>query len=690
MRFRSALLAAAVASALSTGAAAFTNEHGLDRRNFDAAVSPCVDFYRHANGGWLAANPVPADRSRWGTFAELDERNLALLHDILEDTRASAAAAGTNARRIADFYATAMDEAALEKAGHAPLAAELERVAAARSRADVVAIVRDWHAAGLPVLFNFYVNADLGNATTSIAYAAQGGLGLPDRDYYTREDDEARTLRAQYVAHVAAMLRLVGVADDAAQRHAEGVLALETRLAKASLTRVELRDPYKSYRLVGVAQADAETPNFPWSAFFAALGRPDVETFALPHETFFATMDAALADVPVERWQAYLRWHLARGAAPYLSNAFVQRNFEFYDRTLAGAKALRPRWKRALDAINLYLGEALGELYVARTFPPEAKAKALTLIENLRAALKARLEGLDWMGEDTKRQALAKLATFTPKIGYPDAWRDYSKLAIGRTHYFDNVRAGARFELERQVAKIGRPVDKAEWRMNPQRVNAYYNAVQNEIVFPAAILQPPFFDPQADDALNYGGIGAVIGHELLHGFDDKGSQFDAQGNLKNWWTAADRKRFTERTERLVAQASAAKAPLSAAAGDLAINGKLTLGENIGDLGGLSVAWDAFQIARNSGANRDRDAATAPEPRIGGLTPDQRFFLSWAQLWRTNYRDEALKLMVATDPHAPGPFRVNGPLANLPAFAQAFACKAGDPMVAPGNKRVAIW
>ena len=673
--FAAIVIATSVAPTGVTNASAASNTRGLDPRNFDTSVAACTDFYRHANGGWLDANPVPAERTRWGTFAELDERNLAVLHDILEDAARQRAAASTNTKRIGDFYATAMDEAAIEKAGYAPIQKDLDRIAAATSNADVVAIVRDRHAAGTGVLFNFYVNADLKDSDTVIAYTAQGGLGLPGRDYYTRDDADSKALRAKYVAHVVDSLKLVGVPDKDAATQAEWIMALETRLANASLTRVELRDPQKSYRIATVAQADKETPHFAWSGFFAALDRKDVESFSLPHPTFFAALEAALADVPTPHWQAYLRWHLVRSTAPYLSSAFVQENFEFFDQTLSGARELRPRWKRVLDAANLFLGEALGELYVERTFPPEAKAKALALIDNMRAALKLRLEKLDWMSEATKRQALAKLATFTPKIGYPDTWRDYSKLEIGRGHYLDNARAGARFEQRRQLAKIGQPVDRNEWRMNPQRVNAYYNAVQNEIVFPAAILQPPFFDPQADDALNYGGIGGVIGHEILHGFDDRGSQFDAKGNLANWWTEADRKLFTERADKLVAHAGSTKV-----IGDLSINGKLTLGENIGDLGGMTVAWDAFQLAKKQ----------TKQPTIDGLTPDQRFFLSWAQIWRTNYRDEALKLLVNTDPHAPAPFRVNGPMSNMDAFAKSFGCKPGDAMVRSGDGKVVIW
>lgn len=673
LRFRP--LAGAVALALSLSAAAASNERGLDAANFDASVTACADFYQHANGGWEKNNPIPPAYSSWGLMNELSERNLAVLHDILETAAKAKAEPGSTQQKIGDFYAAAMDEAGIEKAGYAPIQSDLDDIAALKDRKDLVALINRWHANGLSALFGFGKEADLKNSTMNIAYATQGGLGLPDRDYYTKDDADSKALRDQYVAHVERMLVLIGTDATQAKADAAAIMALETRLAKASLTKLELRDPSKSYNLVEVAAANKATPNFDWSALLAAIDRKDIRTFSLSHPAFFAEMDKALADTPIDAWKAYLRWHLVDTAAPYLSKTFVEADFDFSGRTLRGAKELRPRWKRAVDAVNANLGEALGELFVAKTFPPEAKAEMQTLVQNLLKALKQRLQNLEWMGEATKQEAMAKFATFTPKIGYPDRWRDYSKLEIRKQHYWHNVRAGIAFETRRQFAQIGQPVDKTEWGMLPQTVNAYYNPLANEIVFPAAILQPPYFDLEADAALNYGAIGGVIGHEIMHGFDDQGSQFDAKGNLRMWWTDQDRARFNERTAKLVKQFDG-----FVAIEDLHVNGKLTLGENIADLGGLLVAYDAWRSATENQRLRP----------IDGLTPDQRFFHAWAQGWRRQHTDQDLKLRLNTDVHAPAKFRVLGPFANMDSFANAFDCKAGDKMVATPEAKVVIW
>jgi putative endopeptidase len=676
MHTRLAPLALAIGLVFSTSVLGYTtNERGLDRRNFDDSVQACTDFYRHANGGWLKNNPVPAAYSSWGVFNELNERNLAVLKSILEDAASQKNEPGSNAQKIGDFYAAAMDEAAIEKAGATPLAPYLARVDAADSAEDIVALIRDWHKQGVGVGFGFGAEADLKNSSQVIAYATQGGLSLPERDYYLKDDPESKDLRAKFVEHVRKSLRLAGVNEAEAAQQAQWILTLETRLAKASLDKVAMRNPENFYNIVGVADADAKTPHFSWSNYLRHLDLAGVKTFSLAQPGFFAEFDAMLADVPVAHWQAYLRWNIVSTASPYLSKAFVDQDFDFYSRTLRGTQELRPRWKRVMDSINDNLGEALGERFVARAFPPESKAKAAELVENLRTALKARLQSLEWMGDETKQKALAKLAAFLPKIGYPDRWRDYSKLSIAHESYFANVAAAGAFRAAYQREKIGKPADRGEWQINPQEVNAYYNPLINEIVFPAAILQPPFFDPKADDALNYGAIGAVIGHEMLHGFDDQGSKFDAQGNLSGWWDAEDRKRFEARTAKLVQQFGS-----YLAIGDLHVNGELTLGENIGDFGGLLVAYDALQLAR-----ADRE-----EPKHDGFTQDQRFFLSWAQIWRRSYRDEQLKLQVNTDPHAPANFRVIGPLSNMDAFAKAFACDQDDPMVRTGEHKAAIW
>jgi len=647
------------------------NERGLDARNFDLATHACTDFFQHANGGWLKANPIPAEYSRWSLDDELRERNLVLLRDVLDAAAKAPGATGSTSQKIGDFYASAMDEAAVDAAGYTPIKPDLARIAALKTPADVTALVRAWHAQGMSVLFDFGPQADMKDANTMIGYAIQGGLGLPDRDYYTRTDAKSKQLLAKYRSHVARMLKLVGDAD--ADAEAGWIVDLETTLAKASLDRTAMRDPQSYYRIATLAQANVQTPHFSWTAFHKELGRDDVKRFSLPHPAFFAAMDKALANVPVAHWQAYLRWHLVDFAAPALSKDFVDANFDFRERTLRGTPELKPRWKRAIDATNEALGFAVGQAYVAKVFPPEAKQRAQTLVKNLEVALRARLAKLDWMGEDTKKAAYAKLDTLMPKIGYPDKWRDYSALEIKRGAYFDNVRDAAAFDARRLFAKIDKPVDRSEWGMLPQTVNAYYDPQQNEIVFPAAQLLPPYFDAQMDDAVNYGGIGSVIGHEMLHGFDDEGSQFDAGGNLRDWWTKQDRSRFVERTDLLVRQFGEF-VPID----DLHINGKLTLGENIADLGGLEVAWDAWKLAQDGKPDAERD----------GLAPGQRFFLSFAQAWRTQQRPEALRLQVQSNEHAPAKYRVNAPVSNMPAFATAFSCKAGDPMAR--KLRVDIW
>ncbi len=675
MRIRIAPLALAVGVVFASAASAHTNERGLDPKNFDTSAKACADFYQYGNGGWLKSNPIPAEYATWGIGNEMRDRNLHLLRQILEDTSKVKAEPGSNAQKIGDFYATGMDEAGIEKAGYDPIKADLAQVDAAKDNAEIARILTRWHAQGIQPLFNFGALGDLKNSSMAIGYTTQGGLGLPEREYYLKDDAESKELRDKYVAHVQKMLELIGTPPADAKTQAGWILAMETRLATASMDKVAMRDPGNYYNIQTIEAANKHTPHFDWTAYFAALDLGDMQTFSLAQPGFFAEADKLLAELPTDHWKAYLRWNLVGAAAPYLSSAFVDQDFEFNGKTLTGAKELRPRWKRVMDTTSNNLGEALGVLYVERTFPPEAKAKGLTLVQNLQAALKTRLEKLDWMGDATKTKAMEKFATFTPKIGYPDQWRDYSKLTVTRGHYADNVRAGTAFEAKRQYAKVGKPVDRTEWGMTPQTVNAYYNPLQNEIVFPAAIMQPPFFDPGIDDAVNYGAMGAVIGHELMHGFDDQGSKFDARGNYVSWWTDADRKAFEARTKKLVEQFAG-----YTAIDDLKVNGELTLGENIADLGGMLVAYDAFQTTGQAKKGE----------KIDGLTPDQRFFLSWAQSWRRNYRPEALKLQVNTDPHSPSNFRVVGPISNMDSFAKAYGCKADDSMVNPAATRVTIW
>ncbi len=652
-----------------------SNERGLDRRNMDTTVSPCDNFWLYANGSWLKNNTIPAAYSSWGVWNEVHDRNSDLLHTILENAAKANSAKGTSTQKIGDFYFAAMDTVTIEKAGGTPLKADFAKIAAVSNVDQLKKLIADYHAAGYRMLFDGDPEADFKNSSQEIFYASQGGLGLPDRDYYTKTDAESQKIRDQYVAHMTAMFKLAGDDDATAAKEAAAVMDIETKLAQASLTNVELRDPAKSYNPMTVDKADASTPNFSWKKYLANIGLDRVSSFSLAQPTFFAEMNKLLTEVGIDSWKSYVRWHVVATAAPYLSSAFVNEDFKFDDSILSGAKELLPRWKRALSSTNRALGEVLGQLFVEKAFPPQAKERAMTMITNLKTALGKRIEGLPWMSEATKKAALNKLAAFTPKIGYPDKWRDYSKLTVARTSYFENVTAGRAFARQYEMNKVGKPVDKTEWGMYPQTVNAYYNPLQNEIVFPAAILQPPFFDATADDALNYGAMGAVIGHEMTHGFDDQGSQFDATGNMANWWTEADRKEFDKRTTMLADQYDK-----YAVADSAHVNGKLTLGENIADLGGLLIAYDALETA----------LAGKPQPKIDGFTPEQRFFLSFAQAWRENDRIESLKLQVNTDPHSPGMFRVLGTLSNHPGFAKAFGCTGGKAMVNIDSLMVRIW
>ena len=666
-------LALAICTALSTSAMAAS----FDIHDLDSKISPCADFNGFVNAKWVAANPIPADKTRWGAFDALREQSLNTQHEIVEAAAKNAdrAAAGSIEQKIGWFYRAGMDEAAIEKAGLGPIKSELDRIAALKTPQDIADYIIDEHARGLGELFMFGAGADFKNSKVQIGFAMEGGLALPTSEYYSKP--EYKDLRSAYVAHVARILQLAGTSEADAKRDADRVLAFETRLAAASLTPVEGRKPENQYHFVSVADADKTSPNFSWSKFLAAQHADIQGGFSLSQPKFFAEFDKMLVDVPVSHWQAYLRAHAIDGAAPYLSKAFADESFAFYKNKLNGQKQEELRWKRVLGATNRTMGMALGELYVAKAFPPESKTRAMELVKNVVAALKTRIEGLDWMSADTKKKALEKWASFLPKIGYPDKWRDWSGLQVKPDDYFGNILAAARFNHAWDVAKIGKPTDRLEWGMTPQTVNAYYNPTDNTINFPAAILQPPFFDAKADDALNYGGIGAVIGHEATHGFDDEGSQFDAQGNNVNWWSKEDREKFDARTARLVKQFDAYEALPGKH-----VNGQLTLGENIADLGGLNVAWDAFQIALKANPKENK--------KIDGYTPDQRFFLNWARVWRGSVRPERAQVMLNADPHAPTQFRAIAAPSNMPAFATSFGCKAGDSMVRGGDAQVKIW
>jgi putative endopeptidase len=670
-------LAFAVAVTLSSGAIA-TPSTAFDVAELDSSINACADFNGFVNAKWVAANPIPADRTRWGSFDALREDSLNVQRRIVEQAARDAAAAkpGSIEQKIGYLYASGMDEAAIERAGFDPLRPQLARIAGLKNRADVVGYIRASYARGEPVLFRFFGNADFKDSNRQIAYAGQGGLGLPTVDYYAKPD--FAKIRSTYVAHIAKLLELTGVGAADAQQQAKAVLAFETRLAAVSLPPVEMRNPKNRYHYVSLAEADKVTPDFDWAAFFKAQGADVKDGFSLSQPKFFAEVQKMLGDVPLAQWQAYLRYHAIANAAPYLSTPFQQEDFAFNAQTLNGQKEMKPRWKRVLETTNDGMGMALGQLYVADNFSPTSKQRAEELVANLSAAFRTRIEQLAWMSDATRQKALQKWATFVPKIGYPDKWRDWSGLALTPGDYYANVQAANKFNYDYAIAKIGKPVDRSEWGMTPQTVNAYYSAQKNEIVFPAAILQPPFFDANADDAINYGGIGAVIGHEMGHGYDDQGSKFDASGNNVNWWTDADRAAFEARTAKLGAQFDGYEALPGKH-----VNGQLTMGENIGDLGGLNAAYTALQMAL---AKNPAEASR----KIDGYTQEQRFFLNWARVWRGNIRPEAQLTLLNTDPHAPAKFRAIGAPANMPEFARAFRCKSGDAMVRDGERQVKIW
>ncbi|WP_445392258.1 M13 family metallopeptidase [Stenotrophomonas muris] len=647
----------------------------LNSADLDPAIPACTDLNGFVNSKWLKANPVPGDQTTWGSFEILRERSLEVQHALVQQAAASQAKAGSVEAKIGDIWKTGNDEAKIEAAGLAPLQPQLDKITALNDTAAITRYLRDSQAEGKGVLFSLFANADYKDSANVIAYVGQGGLGLPEKGYYF--DDAQAKIRDAYVAYIAQVLTLSGVDAAQAAEQAKAVMAFETRLAKASMSRIEMRDPAKRYNPLSAGEADKLTPNFSWTALFETLKVPAAQKFSLAQPGFFAEMDKMLADVPASTWQAYLRFHTIDDASPYLSSQFEKANFNFYGTTLRGQKEMQPRWKRVLESVNGGMGEALGQLYVDAVFPAESKVAMQHLVENLSQALKARLEQLPWMGEETRKKALEKWASFTPKIGYPDKWRDWAGLQTNGDSYLGNMQAARAFNYRYMLDKIGKPVDKTEWGMTPQTVNAYYNATKNEIVFPAAILQAPFFDAKADPALNYGGIGAVIGHEMMHGYDDSGSQFAANGNFDNWWTDADRKAFTERTDQLVAQFDGYESVPG-----VFVKGKLTLGENIGDLGGLTVAYDALQMALKEDPKANVE--------VDGHSQDQRFFMNWATVWRRNFTDGELRVRLNTDPHAPANFRANGAPSNMPSYAAAFQCKAGDAMVRADDKRVVIW
>jgi putative endopeptidase len=641
----------------------------------DKAVEPGKDFFHYAVGTWIRTNPVPADKARWSAFDELQERNWYLIRQILESCSVGIILHNTVEQKVGDFYRSAMDTNRLEQLGFGPLSEDLARIDALRSPDQMMRLLAELHQRGISAGFNRAVSPDAKNSELYAFYIGQGGLGLPDRDYYL--GDAFAQQREAYRAHIARMFALMGEGTNRAAVRAATVIDLETALAKASKARVDLRDPVANYHKVNVSDLSRDYPNLPLGSYLGACGLEKVPTLIVRQPDFLKALDSLVKEHPLDEWKTYLRWHLARSTAPYLHMAAEKEAFAFYGKTLRGQLQPEPRWQRAAKVIDAEIGEALGQLFVEQYFPPAAKARMEELVGNVKAVFRDRLGKLEWMTEATRAKALAKFDRFTHKIGHPEKFRDYSAVEIRARDFLGNIWRAEAFETGRQLGRVGRPVDRTEWHMTPQTVNAYFNPTQNEIVFPAGILQPPFFDVEMDDAVNYGGIAMVIGHEITHGYDDQGRKFDANGNLNDWWTEADARAFDERARKVVAQYDAYEVLPG-----LKVNGQLTLGENIADLGGASIAYEALQRALAKDA--------AKRKKIDDLTPEQRFFLSLSQIWRINCREPEIRRRITVDPHSPGQFRGVGPHVNLAEFFEAFAIKEGAPLWRPPEARAKIW
>ncbi|MGI8789004.1 MAG: M13 family metallopeptidase [Pyrinomonadaceae bacterium] len=638
----------------------------FDVTRMDKSVDACDDFFQYANGDWVKNTQIPAAYSRWGSFNILADNNTDALKKILDVDVQAKAAPGSDQQLIGDYYTSCMDEAAIEKAGATPLKPYFAQIDKIKDTKDLQREIAMLHNQGIPALFSFGAGADAKNSTMNIANTFQGGLSLPNRDYYTKDDTKSKEAREKFVEYMTNMFKLLGDDADTAAANAKTVMAIQTRLAEASKTPVEMRDPQKRYNKKSLAELKELTPNFSWMDYMAARNVAPVTEINVGQPDFFAEVNKMLGDISINDWKTYLRWMTINNAAPSLSKAFVDENFKFYSQYLNGTKEQQPRWKRCVNATDRAVGEALGAEFVKKNFTPVAQKRVGELIDNLFAAYREKITQADWMMPETKEKALAKLNAYQRKIGFNTNPRGFKGLTLDRNSFFENNKKVAQFEIARNLKDIGQKVDKTRWGMTPPTVNAYYNPSYNEIVFPAGILQPPFFNANADDAINYGAIGAVIGHEITHGFDDSGSQYDAEGNLKMWWTPEDRKKFNERADCVANQFSAYQIQ-----DGLNINGKLTLGENLADLGGLTIAYAAYQ----------KSLEGKPKPaNIDGFTPEQRFFLGYAQVWATKSTQEFERQQVLTDPHSNARYRVDGPLSNLPQFAQAFGCKTGDKMV----------
>jgi putative endopeptidase len=642
----------------------------------DQSISPGDDFFEHVNAKWLAANPIPATESRWGVFNILDDNSKKMIRQIMEEDAKMNSPEGTIAQKVGDFWYSGMDSVSIEKQGIAPLKPYINRINAMQNNNEVVMMAGSMQKIAATALFQMYVDADQKNSTINILNLYQGGMGLPDRDYYFRTDARSEKIRQGYLEYISRINVLLGSSPEDASRAAQTIMKIETEMAKAAMTRVEQRDPYATYHKMTVGELTARHPNLNWKMYLGSMGFPAMQEVVVAQPKFFDRINGLLDSVKVEDWKLYLRFHFISNASNLISADYEKANFDFYSKSLQGIEEMDPRWKRVSDIANFTLGEALGQEYVKRTFTPEAKQKMVALVNNLKIAFAQRIDQLDWMSPETKVKAKDKLSTIMVKVGYPDQWKDYSSLKIDRGPYVLNVFRCVEFEMNRMIAKAGKPVDRTEWGMSPQTVNAYYNPTNNEIVFPAAILQPPFFDVKADDAVNYGGIGAVIGHEITHGFDDQGRLYDKNGNLEEWWTKEDNERFNAKAER-VSKFYSMYNPIDT----LRINGDLTNGENIADQGGLAIAYSAFLLEQKKN----------PQPKkIDGLTADERFFINYAQIWRGKYRDESLRLQLLTNVHSPGKYRVLGTLSNTNEWYSTFHVKPEHKMYVKPEERTHIW
>ncbi|AUD01196.1 M13 family metallopeptidase [Spirosoma pollinicola] len=648
----------------------------IDPENMDLSVKPGDNFYQYANGNWLKKNAVPASKTSWGSFNELREKSLDAMKSLLEEA-SKTSTKGRLYQMVGDYYLSGMDSLAIEQRGFDPIKLDLARIDQVNNKAGFFNELAYQRTQSNGMLFGFFVAQDRKNVSKYLPQFGQGGTTLPDRDYYLKNDARSLKIRDAYHDNLTKMFALIGEEPTQAVQDADVIMRIETALAKAQMPRVDMRDPYKTYNKLTVASFSQQTPGINWSDQLTKYGIKGQDTVLVQSPAFFRSLDSLVSATPIEDLRTYMRWNILKGAAPYLSDAFVKQNFAF-SRVLTGQKEQTPRWQRISGLIDNSLGDLLGQLYVQKYFKPEAKQRMMTLVDNLETSYKEHINKLDWMSEETKKKALTKLVAFKRKIGYPDKWKSYEGVVINRNDYYGNVKSASKWSYNYMINRLGKPVDKTEWGMTPPTVNAYYNPVNNEIAFPAAILQFPFFDFEADDAINYGGIGAVIGHEMTHGFDDSGRQYDADGTLRDWWTKTDADNFKKRADQVKEQFFGFKVLDS-----IKVNGQLTLGENLADLGGLNIAYDAFKKTAQG-------KSSGKKSLVDGFTPDQRFFLSWAQVWRINVLPETEAQLIMTDPHAPGLYRCNGPLSNINAWYQAFNVQPGDKMYKKPEDRIKVW